>query len=633
MVLKRTVPNAAQAANTVRVAHMNRERFNQMVQKRRLEKLAQSAKRGHLTNREKDFLMRRNAFLKAQAMAAQAQVIPVKNNVSSVTFENAAPLSVPLAAMVPAAPVAPAVPAAPTAVKKTVTFDTSVAAVATVATATRIPRQISGPKTSLNDYFDKIYVLNMKRRLDRWFAMVKRFERLGITDYERFIGVDGYSEPYKSQWEAYSKKPFNVFDKKFGRKAIRSPGVWGILKGMLKMFTTAKKNGYRNFFVFQDDAMFHHNFNALFAEKMRKIPRDYKVIYLGVTQPKFTKQMNEARDYYHPMGLADGAYAVGFHESVYDFMIKQINTMVMPFDSGPLMSSQRMHAEQNIVVKPQLVMADVTESDCRDGRSNSEFSKIVHWDYSKFREFEKLSANPMITVVMVLSDGVGADYVREALSSMFYQSYKNIEIIVFDNASSSVMVVEEMSRKAPTPIRIKVYRSGVVMPESVYYNMGLLLTRGEVVVFHSPLYKSLTTRFAQQIGILQRNQCQVVSCTPDAPFISAMYTRKLLAEVGYLETFYDVNECFYEFYEKTRVLGHKIAVINERYYIPYACLCENREVVELPDRSRIEMFAKYGEWLKSKGSKTPQYRAFPAKKATPGTYQVDVDVVSGILGI
>ena len=525
------------------IAHkrQQKEHFQAVSRGKRIQRFANAARRGQLTNRQKAFLARKNQIAQAQRIQA------IKNQ----------------------------------------------------------------PKITMDNYFDRIFVLNMERQMDKWYNMVRRLKELGITNYERFNGIDGYSEPYLSQWTRYSKKPWNRFDKKYGRKAIRSPGVWGILNGMKKMFLVAKKRGYKNFLVLQDDAIFHHNFTALFDQKMKKLPR-WKMLFLGVTQYMHTRDMLNAKDFYHPIGMADGAFAVAFDASIYDFIIKQINLFIMPFDSGPLMTVQRTFMRECFVVSPLLVIADVRSSSCRSGRDQEKFCKKVKWNYSNFIEFTKIPDAPLVSVIMVTENS--AKYVEDAVYSIIHQTYPNIEFIVLDNASEDKTVSIIRGIKSN---KIKLYASKKKMPTSVYKNMGMMVAKGHAITFQDPDCKSISTRLQKQLILLKRNNGAVtvgyredINGSLEQSASSIMVAKKVIDEIGYMENSESGAE--YEYYQKIKHCQMPHSAINEIFYIPYRALAENLDDRESLSSERKQQIDKYHDWLNSKAG--PKYRPFPPNK-------------------
>ena len=60
----------------------------------------------------------------------------------------------------------------------------------------------------VNDYFDHVYVLNLKSRQDRKLAMLQKLNARGIKA-EFVEAVNGYSAENKREWETYWKKPLS----------------------------------------------------------------------------------------------------------------------------------------------------------------------------------------------------------------------------------------------------------------------------------------------------------------------------------------------------------------------------------------------------------------------------------------
>jgi len=240
-------------------------------------------------------------------------------------------------------------------------------------------------KNLINEYFDKIYVLNLDRRPDRWDKMKKDFERYGIYNYERFTAVDGMHAPHYHEWRHYSKMPLSRHELiRYRRKAIGSPGSWAILKASYRMLRDAKQRGFKRILVLQDDLLFHKNFIAEFAKVPKTVKKDWKLLYLGATQHNWARIL-KSRNFYYPAGTADGAFAVGIDCSIFDELMKEIVKFNMPFDSGPLRTLQERYLYDCYVLDPNLIIADIRDSDLRHSRDLVLFGKRFHWDVNLYR--------------------------------------------------------------------------------------------------------------------------------------------------------------------------------------------------------------------------------------------------------
>lgn len=245
----------------------------------------------------------------------------------------------------------------------------------------------------LNYYFDHTYVLNLDRRQDRLKHSAGNLRKLGWFNWSRFRALDG-SDPNgkeKKEWEEYEKnQPTSGWDEmKYGRKAIETSGSWGILKSMYLMIKDAQRRKLKRILVLQDDNLFHKRFMEKFLNLVQgnmRIPSNWKLLYLGATQYDWTKVLRrEGANFYFPMGTADGAFAVGIDESVYQEILDEICRFDAPVDSGALSTIQVRYGKQCIVLKPNLIIADIRDSDLREGRNLEEHGKKLGWDPKLYR--------------------------------------------------------------------------------------------------------------------------------------------------------------------------------------------------------------------------------------------------------
>ncbi len=238
---------------------------------------------------------------------------------------------------------------------------------------------------TLNYYFNHTYVLNLDRRPDRINTMKKELKKIGIFNWSRFPAVDGKQSPHYEEWQTYRRQRMTQKEKiKYQRKAIGSAGSWAILKSMYLMIKDAIKKNYQTILVMQDDLLFHRNYVAEMLKMPMNIPKNWKLLYLGATQHNWN-HVEMRSHYYFPMGTADGAFSVGIHCSVFKELLYEIAKFQMPFDSGPLKVIQRHYGRQCIVLYPNLIIADIRDSDLRGSRNLEVFSSKFRWNLKLFQ--------------------------------------------------------------------------------------------------------------------------------------------------------------------------------------------------------------------------------------------------------
>lgn len=255
----------------------------------------------------------------------------------------------------------------------------------------------------VNSYFDQVYVINLQKRKNRREKMISTLEALRIKA-EIVSAVDGYLPENLEEFKKYYHTPVDPhrpheLELKLKRKVIYSPGAWGTLKTYHKLLRDAKKRKFKRILSLEDDALFAIDFENLFTNAITTIPDSWKLLYLGASQHSWEKGVdlnypenihkNEAPRYYHPI-KTDGAFAIGIDCSVFDMIIQDIEKMNCSFDSGPLRHVCRAHHSECYVLQPNIIIADVTESDNSIGRNMEDFARTVRWNLSLFEWTKKI---------------------------------------------------------------------------------------------------------------------------------------------------------------------------------------------------------------------------------------------------
>ena len=113
---------------------------------------------------------------------------------------------------------------------------------------------------NLNKHFDKIYVINLDRRPDRFETFKKELSKYDINDVEKFSAIDG------SKIEI-----------------INSPilsGELGVLESHLEIIRKCKEENIKNVLILEDDVYFTDEVLNL-DDYMSKVPSDWDFLYFG----------------------------------------------------------------------------------------------------------------------------------------------------------------------------------------------------------------------------------------------------------------------------------------------------------------------------------------------------------------
>jgi GR25 family glycosyltransferase involved in LPS biosynthesis len=261
-------------------------------------------------------------------------------------------------------------------------------------------------------YFDKVFLINLDRRLDRLEFIKKQLDRVGI-EAEKISAVDG-----------------NLLnpDPKIGN-GWNHKGVAGCALSHRKIIQTAKERGYKSFLVIEDDTVFCDDFIKKLDFYMNQVPDNWDMIYLGgnyLTKPK-PCNINIGRCTHT---LTTNAYAM--KDTLYNKILENIseNVMELKMPVDVLYTSIQQDKNYNCYAfRPQLVWQD------------SIFSDIEN----KSQELPYLrTKNKKIT--LIISSYNQKDRLRLSLKSAIIQDYDNYEVIVADDGSNDgtkEMIIKE----------------------------------------------------------------------------------------------------------------------------------------------------------------------------------------------
>lgn len=118
---------------------------------------------------------------------------------------------------------------------------------------------------SLNDYFDRIFVINLKRSADRLRQCCVESDRHGFDCYQ-FPAFD---------WHDYKNLP------ELQRTAMNS-GMCGCSHSHSSLMHVIAFNKWDKVLVLEDDfEILNEDFNERFAEAWAEVPADWDLVYLG----------------------------------------------------------------------------------------------------------------------------------------------------------------------------------------------------------------------------------------------------------------------------------------------------------------------------------------------------------------
>lgn len=136
----------------------------------------------------------------------------------------------------------------------------------------------------VNDYFDRVFVINLHDYRDRLAKIGKRLKSKGIQ-YTLFDAVDGRCK----DGDVMCDRKRRAFELEYNVKVSEDEdvpplsltlGTWFLLKQQVK-------NRWKRILIFEDDATLVRNFNKRFeegVEELNKVGKNWDLLYLGCTE-------------------------------------------------------------------------------------------------------------------------------------------------------------------------------------------------------------------------------------------------------------------------------------------------------------------------------------------------------------
>jgi len=131
---------------------------------------------------------------------------------------------------------------------------------------------------------DKILVLSRKKDTERRKYAEKQLHSVNIKDFEWFDAIDGYQT---SDQIFINENIYNT-----------DRGSMGCSLSHKRIFKYIIDNKLENVMVFEDDIIFHENFNILYNNFIEKTPTDYGIIFMGYCSLHLKSEENVIVNYF-----------------------------------------------------------------------------------------------------------------------------------------------------------------------------------------------------------------------------------------------------------------------------------------------------------------------------------------------
>lgn len=192
--------------------------------------------------------------------------------------------------------------------------------------------------------FDKIFIINLDERKDRWSNVVKELQKMDIANYERFSAIKPMFNNIPSQY-------YNKLVSPHKYKVPYIIGSMGCKMSHYEIIKIAKQRNYSKILIFEDDISFKYDKEKTYELMNNVITRDWHMLYLSANHRSMPSLLDN--DIYKVNeALCTHAYAL--HKNSFNYLLETMMNIGCEIDNYYIYAMQ-----QNDKVKCRCVYPNI----------------------------------------------------------------------------------------------------------------------------------------------------------------------------------------------------------------------------------------------------------------------------------
>jgi len=216
------------------------------------------------------------------------------------------------------------------------------------------------------DKIDKIYIINLKDRIDRWNDSLVQLNKYNIENYERFDAI----RPDLKKIDPIHYKKNNL---KINEKYII--GALGCKLSHIEIIKNAKKKNYKQILILEDDFLFCENFiekyNKIYSN-IQKGEINIDMMYLGFSIVRKNPFIDTLIDNFKKVTNVHTTHAYIINNNFYDTIIKELENCYCEID----VCYANCQKKYNIYgIYPSLISQRISFSDIT--QRNADYSNVI----------------------------------------------------------------------------------------------------------------------------------------------------------------------------------------------------------------------------------------------------------------
>jgi len=185
---------------------------------------------------------------------------------------------------------------------------------------------------TLNNFFDKIFYINLDKDIERNQNLLSQFKKFNITNFERISGVEFQEIPDKMYWRNFN---LNALNEKY------ILGSMGCRASHKKIMDISMERGYNKILIFEDDIFFTEDPNEILNKNLHQLD-SWDMLYFGGSIEE------------HFNGQIVGAYAYGLNRKLIEETYFMLPTSGMEVDNFYAKILYHMSYNYNLTGKYQI---------------------------------------------------------------------------------------------------------------------------------------------------------------------------------------------------------------------------------------------------------------------------------------
>lgn len=295
---------------------------------------------------------------------------------------------------------------------------------------------------NLNEMFDMIYCINLKKDTYRWSVMSNIFKKLNLNVKQIIAEDSSYNNV---------KKIFNSLNKNNPMKIKNQAGAIGCMLSHTTAINHAKKNNFKKILILEDDIIPCKDFLNYF--KTIEFPKEYKLLYLGNNRADLFQYSKKYNDNFDNSTKVNGTFCYAIDSSIFDEILSLINTFANPIDTL-LHNISEKYKNLSFVLNKPLFFPNILTSNIRSKYHTSYYDMYNRMKFD-IKDFDLLVLEENKNIIIGLGTGRCGTKSLEKLLNLQKNSFVSHELHEkfpmppwnFDEDLISFKMLEILTRK------------------------------------------------------------------------------------------------------------------------------------------------------------------------------------------